>query len=242
MNMNNIDYILIIILLIIMIVIIRYFFIKLKQRKEIEGFNTNNKYLSVSFADVSEPYQYPFMLKDLITTSYCRLIIDKCRDRLVDSEVVGGKHKNIRNSKQCWIPKDDPIVKPIFNAVSNYFNIPFENAEDLQVVRYLPDQYYNEHHDACCDGSDKCLTFIKRGGQRILTVLIYLNNEFESGHTYFKNLDLRIKPSTGSAIVFFPLAQGTNKCHPYALHAGTPVTKGQKWIANIWFRERKFTS
>ena len=154
--------------------------------------------------------------------------------------MVGGKIDNVRNSKQHWIVKNDELVKPIFERVSKMFNIPFENAEDLQVVRYLPNQYYREHHDSCCDNNKACTTFLSKGGQRILTVLIYLNDDFTDGHTYFKNLDMKLKVPSGDAIVFFPLAKNTSKCHPLALHAGMPVTSGEKWIANLWFREHKF--
>ena len=128
------------------------------------------------------------------------------------------------------------MVKPLFEKISQMYKIPFENAEDLQVIRYLPSQYYKEHHDSCCDDNSQCQEFVRRGGQRTITVLIYLNNEFGDGNTYFKNLDLKLKPPTGDAIVFFPLAKDTDKCHPYALHAGLPVTSGEKWVANLWFR------
>lgn len=194
----------------------------------------------LAYANINDPYEKPSILKNFITKEKCNQIINSVQNKLIDSEVVGGKHKNIRNSQQYWISKNDPLVKPMFEKVSKMFNIPFENAEDLQVVRYMPNQYYNEHHDSCCDNNEKCMDFIKRGGQRMLTVLIYLNNEFGEGNTYFKNLNLKVKPPTGDAIVFFPLAKGTNKCHPLALHAGMPVSQGAKWVANLWFREGKF--
>ena len=197
---------------------------------------------NLGYANISDPYTKPFVLEQFLTRSHAKQIIDYSKDKLVDSEVIGGKHKNIRNSQQHWIPKDNLLVKPLFDKVSKMFNIPFENAEDLQVVRYRPNQYYNEHHDSCCDNNEKCVEFFNRGGQRIITVLIYLNNEFGDGNTYFKNLNLKFKPPTGDAIVFFPLAQNSNKCHPLSLHAGLPVTSGEKWVANLWFREKKFTA
>ncbi|BCS83404.1 prolyl 4-hydroxylase [Cotonvirus japonicus] len=208
------------------------------QSKKISPFTNLNE--SLSYANNNDPYDMPFIMKEIISKDKCQEIINYSKDKLFDSQVLSGKDTSVRNSQQYWIPKNNNIVKPIFDFVSKNFNIPVENAEDLQVVRYLPNQYYNEHHDSCCDQTDKCHEFINRGGQRILTVLIYLNNEFEGGNTYFKNLDVKIKPKTGDALVFFPLAKNTNKCHPLALHAGMPVTSGQKWIANIWFRERKF--
>jgi prolyl 4-hydroxylase len=231
----------IIIIAIIVVVVLVYYLCKYcAGYQQISHFTPAQSY-QLGYANANDPYDKPFILQHFITPEQCQKIISFTDGKLFDSEVIGGKHKDIRNSQQYWIPKNDPLVKPMFEHVSKMFNIPFENAEDLQVVRYLPNQYYNEHHDACCDNNDKCLEFVRKSGQRVLTVLIYLNNEFEDGNTYFKNLNLKVKPPTGDAIAFFPLAKGTNKCHPLALHAGMPVSSGTKWVANLWFRESKFT-
>jgi prolyl 4-hydroxylase len=192
------------------------------------------------YANESDEYIKPNIIKNLLSKEECDKIIQYSNDKLIDSEVVSGKDIKIRNSKQTWIKKDDVMIKDIIDRIVKQVGHNLENAEDLQVVRYGPDQYYNEHHDSCCDENGACKEFIKRGGQRILTVLIYLNEGFTDGETYFKNLNLKIKPNVGDAIVFHPLAKDSNKCHPHALHAGLPVTKGQKWIANLWFREMKF--
>lgn len=210
------------------------------KRSQISNFEPMNE--SFSYADTNDQYEKPYVIPNYISSDYCWKLIDYAKDKLFDSEVVGGKNQNIRNSQQCWIHKDHPLVKPLYQKAFQFFHIPIENAEDLQVVRYLPGQYYNEHHDSCCDNNEKCIDFAKKGGQRKLTVLIYLNDQFTDGHTYFKHLNLKLKPPVGSAVVFHPLAKESSKCHPLALHAGMPVSSGEKWIANIWFRENKIIS
>lgn len=238
MNSNAKILIVVIVVVILFLLILCSHCVKGKQISGFEQINHTNKI--DGYSDIKHPYDKPFILKNFITLDHCNKIISYANGKLFDSEVVGGKHTNVRNSQQCWIPKNDPLAKPMFEKVSKMFNIPFENAEDLQVVRYLPNQYYNEHHDSCCDDNDKCIDFAKKGGQRKITVLVYLNNEFDGGNTHFKNLNLKVKPLTGDSVVFFPLAKGTSKCHPLALHAGMPVTSGEKWVANLWFREGKF--
>lgn len=200
-----------------------------------EGYNN-----ILAYAKESDPYDRPYILQNLLTKSQINQIIQYSQDKLEDSEVIGGKYTNIRNSQQTWIPKNHPLVKPLFEKIGQMYNLPFDNAEDLQVVRYKPGQYYNEHHDACCDANDQCKKFVNRGGQRKLTVLIYLNNDFTEGETYFRNLDMKVKPKPGDAIVFHPLAKNSNLCHPLALHAGLSVAGGEKWVCNLWFREGKF--
>jgi prolyl 4-hydroxylase len=229
---------LVILILLILLIAILSVICTCKNGKKVEKMETIKR--DLGYADINSEYQLPYMINNLITPAEINNIINYASSRLVESEVVGGKQNSIRNSYQCWIEKNNPLVKSIFERVSKIVNIPIENAEDLQVVRYFPGQYYNEHHDACCDNTEKCYEFIERGGQRVLTVLTYLNREFTEGETYFKNLDLKIKPAPGDAVVFYPLAHNSTKCHPLALHAGLPVTSGEKWICNIWFRENKF--
>lgn len=200
----------------------------------------NINYDELNYADDNDEYNYPFILNNLLAPDYLEKIKEKSLNSLIDSMVVSGKIDSIRNSKQTWINKNDPLVKPIFEHLSKFFNIPFENAEDLQIVRYLPNQYYKDHHDSCCDKVNECNDFVKRGGQRILTVLIYLNDNFKGGETNFTNLNIKYKAKPGDAIVFYPLNKQGKYCHPKALHAGLPVTQGEKWIANVWFREREF--
>ena len=212
-----------IIVIIIVIIIIVGICLLTKCCKKTEKFTE-----TLGYANDDDPYDHRFILENLISKEHAENIINYSKDKLIDSEVVGGKAKSVRNSQQTWISKNHELVKPIFEYISKAYNIPFENAEDLQVVRYQPGQYYNEHHDSCCDNNDKCREFISRGGQRRLTVLVYLNDGFGDGHTYFRNLDLKVKPGIGDAVVFYPLAKNSNKCHPFALHAGTNVTSKEK--------------
>ena len=194
----------------------------------------------LEYSDIKDPWILPEIIPNILYQEDCKNIINHVKNKLNDSEILSGKNESIRKSQQTWIKKNDTIAEPIYKFISNKYNIPIENAEDLQIVRYLPGNYYNEHHDSCCDNHQNCYDFIKRGGQRILTVLIYLNNEFTDGETFFPKLNKKYKPKTGDGIVFYPVAQNTNKCHPLALHAGLPVTSGEKYVCNLWFRENKF--
>ena len=125
-----------------------------------------------------------------------------------DSRILGDTlDTTIRKSKSTWLYKDDPIIMKIMVKISGIVKLPIENAEALQVVKYEPSGYYNEHHDSCCDGHHLCTEFIKRGGQRIKAVLIYLNDEFTEGATNFPVLNKKFKPPKYSAVVFNPFLQ-----------------------------------
>jgi prolyl 4-hydroxylase len=158
------------------------------------------------------------------------------------SAVVGVEgYDDSRTSETAWIPKSDIVARKILEKAASLTGKNIECCEDLQVVRYKPGTFYRAHHDSCCDGTDACVEFECRGGQRVGTLLVYLNEEFTDGETHFPDHgDLKIKAPPGSAIFFKPMASDVAKCHPKALHAGLPISTGTKYVCNAWIREEKF--
>jgi len=146
-----------------------------------------------------------------------------------------------RTSETAWIKKDDPVARKIFEKASQLSGKPMNCCEDLQVVRYKPGTFYRAHHDSCCDDSKGCADFETRGGQRVATLLVYLNDDFTDGETHFPDHDdLKLKAPPGSAIFFRPMGSDEAKCHPKALHAGLPISSGTKYVCNAWVRENNF--
>jgi prolyl 4-hydroxylase len=195
-----------------------------------------------NFGYDSDPKEYiePKVYPNFITDEEATYILNQSKLKFEDSTVVGGHNFNIRKSKTCWLSKSDNKIKNIIQRVCNIGNYPFKNCEDSQVVKYDPNGYYNEHHDSCCDNNDKCIEFNDRGGNRIVTMVIYLNDGFDGGATRFVNLNKNIKPNKNSGILFYPMNKKGDKCHDNALHAGLPIVSGQKYIANVWIREHDF--
>lgn len=75
-------------------------------------------------------------------------------------------------------------------------------------------------------------------GQRVGTLILYLADVEEGGATYLPTLDMAVHPRRGMALWFDYCDNG--KTDPRSLHGGTPIIRGEKWIATKWFRERPF--
>lgn len=219
------------IIIVFIFIFITNYFIKNK-----ENFNNTIQ----GYSDENSNWIEPKIFKNLITKEDADYIIQKSEKLFTTSQIMSGIDTNIRKSETAWIDKSDPIIYKIIKKVCDINNLPIDNAEPLQIVRYGPSGYYNEHHDACCDENEECRNFIKFGGQRQKTMVIYLTDDFEGGGTIFPKLNKIIKPNRCDGILFNPLETGTSKCHPKALHAGMPVKSGIKYIANVWIREDKF--
>ena len=119
--------------------------------------------------------------------------------------------------------------------------------EEPQLVRYAPGQYFNWHYDAVPP------TLLNNGGQRVATLLVYLNDVPGGGRTAFRDLRaggtdaggkplrLAVAPKKGRAILFFP-ATGDGVPDERTLHAGEPTHAGEdKWIAQLWTHEGPYS-
>jgi prolyl 4-hydroxylase len=222
--MNKKIIILSIIIIIISYIIYLYFF------------NKKDRYIDIPDYTIQE---FP----DFLTSEECDKIIELTDGNLVPSKVYTSNDDLIntvsRTSKQTWL-KDikDPLIKKISDKVSNITNIKHSNNnfyEDLQVVNYSEGGFFVPHYDPC-DGDKKyCSRMNGSLGPRLLTFLIYLNDEFNGGETEFPLINKKVTPKKGKAVLFYNIGDD-GRIIKQSLHTGKPVIGGNKWIANKWIR------
>jgi prolyl 4-hydroxylase len=202
---------------------------------------TPSQNLERGFTEEDAKWEEPQIVNGVLTPEECQYIIDKATPLFARSTVVGSSGiDSSRTSLTAWIPKSDPVAQKVFAKALEFTGKTLAECEDLQVVKYDPGTFYREHHDSCCDGTQGCIDFEKEGGQRVATLLVYLNSDFKDGETHFPKLNLKLKADPGSGILFRPLGSDEAKCHPKALHAGLPISSGVKYVCNAWVRENKF--
>ena len=76
---------------------------------------------------------------------------------------------------------------------------------------------------------------LAKGGERVLTLLLYLNDDYEGGETEFPVLGERWKGRKGEALFFWNVTPD-GALDERTLHAGLPVTRGEKWILSQWIQ------
>ena len=82
---------------------------------------------------------------------------------------------------------------------------------------------------------------LARSGQRVSTLVMYLNDVPAGGATDFPALGLQVAPRRGNA-VYFEYANQRGQLDHATLHAGTPVEQGEKWVLTKWMRARRFVA
>lgn len=129
----------------------------------------------------------------------------------------------------------DIIVEMIRSRIANHLGAPLVCLEMSQVLHYDVGEEFVLH----CDFLDPQVMReeIARNGQRVVTVLIYLNEDFESGETTFPRLQINHRGRTGDALVFGSLDEA-GRPNPRSQHAGCAPTKGEKWVFSQWVRDR----
>ena len=183
------------------------------------------------------------VLGGLLSDDECEALMAAARPRMSRSLTVatqtGGQEVNAdRTSQGMFFTRGEgELVARIEQRIARLVRWPVERGEGLQVLRYVPGTEYKPHYDYFDPEQPGTATLLQRGGQRVGTVVIYLNEPERGGATSFPDVGLQVAPKRGNA-VFFSYA----RAHPgtRTLHGGAPVLAGEKWIATKWLRERVF--
>ena len=133
---------------------------------------------------------------------------------------------------------ENELVYRVETRIAKLFRWPVKHGEGLQVLRYTKGAQYLPHFDYFDPREAGTSALLARGGQRVATLIMYLNTPESGGATVFPDLGLKVKPQRGQA-VFFSYAEPLPTS--LSLHGGEPVTSGEKWIATKWLRQREFT-
>ena len=162
--------------------------------------------------------------------------------KVVDASVadsIGAHYRTSDGGTILPIMFDFPLIG-ILNKLAAAADLPVSHAEFPAMLRYRPGQEYHPHHDYLEEDQDD-YSKVKACGQRAATLLTYLNDGYEGGETSFPDLNVSYKGNAGDCLYFRNTdLEGTPI--PASLHAGVPVTSGEKWLATSWFREKPFWS
>lgn len=184
------------------------------------------------------------VLGDFLSGEECDGLIEGAKPRMARSLTVatqtGGEELNEdRTSNGMFYSRaENELIARIERRLAQLTRWPVENGEGLQILHYRPGAEYKPHYDYFDPGEPGTPTILKRGGQRVATIIMYLHEPTKGGGTTFPDVKLEVAPKRGNAVFF-----SYNRPHPItrSLHGGAPVIEGEKWIATKWLREGKFT-
>lgn len=105
-------------------------------------------------------------------------------------------------------------AKEFYNKEQEHF--AYVQDEGFQVLKYKPGCFYKEHVDS---GPNV---------YRIISTVLFLNDNYEGGELYFPRQDRTIKGSAGECVVFPSIYT-----HP---HIAKEIKEGTKYTCVTWWR------
>ncbi len=179
----------------------------------------------------------------LLSDEECDAIVAAAVPRLTRSETVqmdtGGSEVHVaRTSRGMFFERgENEVCARIEARLATLLRWPVINGEGLQVLHYLPGAEYQPHHDYFDPTKAGTVPILSRGGQRVASIVMYLNSPQKGGGTTFPDVGLEVGPVKGNAVFF-----SYDRPHPStkSLHGGAPVIAGEKWVATKWLRESEF--
>lgn len=174
-----------------------------------------------------------------MTAAQCDWIVGLARDRLQRATTrtgyagPGAVSPGRTNSAFDFSPFDmDCIVALLRERIAALLNMPVAAMEPPQLLHYAPGQSFAAHVDTLPPAD-------RASGERIATFLVYLNDGFDAGETWFLKPDLRLKPGKGGAL-YFANVDLAGRPDPETVHAGLAPEGGEKWLFSQWIRARTF--
>jgi len=185
------------------------------------------------------------VVDNFLTPEECETLIALSKVKLERSEVIDpvtGESVIIheRSSEGCYFQREeDEFIKKLDTRISELMNWPVENGEGIQILHYSLGGEYRPHFDYFPVEQTGSAQHIAKGGQRVATLVMYLNNVESGGETIFPEVGLKVVPRQGSA-VYFSYCNSLGQIDPATLHGGEPIITGDKWIATKWMRQNSY--
>ncbi|MGH8796712.1 MAG: 2OG-Fe(II) oxygenase, partial [Caldimonas sp.] len=179
----------------------------------------------------------------LLSDDECEQMIELARARLARSETVqtdtGTSEVNAaRTSDGMFFERGEfALCARIEARMAALLRWPVENGEGLQVLRYRPGAEYKPHYDYFDPAQPGTAALLRRGGQRVASLICHLSTPERGGATVFPDIGFDVAPVKGNAVFF---SYDRPHAETRTLHGGAPVTAGEKWVATKWVRERRF--
>jgi hypothetical protein len=175
--------------------------------------------------------------ENFISDDTCDWLIERARSKLgpartYNSSPVSGEGaldgKSIARHSAAG-PELDLVLLPVLQRIAALTGIAMNGMEPTSILHYAAGEEYQPHFDFLDPALPAFATKIAASGQRFVTVLIYLNDDFEGGETEFPKIGYRYKGRKGDALMFRNIDR-FGAPDRMTLHAGLPPTRGEKWL------------
>ncbi len=174
-------------------------------------------------------------------SGFSEWLIDRAKDRLEAAFANDAGGQAVRTASTCAFgPQERDLVLAILQErAARLLGVPVACHEPPNAISYEPGQEYRPHADFIEPSVPQFQAELEQLGQRVATVVTYLNEDFDGAETVFPDLDVTFRGAPGDAVYFANvLADGSPDY--LTSHAALPPTRGRKWVLSQWIRAKPF--
>jgi prolyl 4-hydroxylase len=181
---------------------------------------------------------------DFVTDTVCAWLIERARPdlkRALIYDPVGGQdiadHMRTNSAAGFDLMNADLVQIAVQTRMSAATGVPIAHMEGPTVLHYAPGEQITNHYDFVNPRIPNYQAEIERRGQRIITFLVYLNDDYEGGETDFPTLGFRYRGGRRDGL-FFTNALPNGEADLRMVHAGLPPKDKEKWLMSQFIRNR----
>lgn len=186
----------------------------------------------------------PFLgqLDDLLTSEECQYLATSAeRGCYVAGRLFPVDDNQAQKSSEgnrSLAKSADSTLLMLVEKIADLVGLSLDQAEPLQFERYGPERICCEYYDAWDLSSQEGLVACQFGGQRVVTIAIYIKIADEGGGARFPMLGIDVAPKIGRAVILNTATHNYTRPHPNSLRTEMPVIHGEQTVCYIHFRAR----
>ena len=212
-----------------------------KEPKQIDYNYFYNNPIAKKALQIKYPFTQIYSYKNFLTKKECSTLIDYIDTSAIRSPLANDEDEyetsDYRTSQTAdldYFPSE--LIFDIDEKIERLIELDPFLGEGMQAQKYDPGQYYKEHWDFFPpDNKKEYEVYCEWMGQRTWTTMMYLNDVEKGGETYFKKLNLKIKPEQGLLIAWNNLYRN-GKPNYKTMHEALPPTIENKYVITKWWR------
>ena len=186
-----------------------------------------------------------WIAEKLATRELCAWLIERGQGKFTPSMMFTGQKAVFHATRTCSdfsfsLIEGGVMMLLLRTRVSLLTGLGTEQMEPPQIFHYATGQGIDAHYDSLYDGKTAYGREGNYHGDRLATLLMYLNDDYDGGVLQFVKVGYEYRGATGDAIFFASLRGG--KFDEKAFHGATTVTRGEKYILSQWIHDRPFAA
>jgi prolyl 4-hydroxylase len=186
-----------------------------------------------------------WLAENFATPQLCAWLVKRAMGNFTPSMMFTGQKAVFHATRTCSdfsfsLVEGGCVMLILRTRISLLTGLRTEQMEPPQIFHYATGQGIDPHYDSVYDGEHGYGRHGDYHGDRLATLLMYLNDDYDGGVLQFVRVGYSYRGRAGDAIFFASLREG--KRDERAEHGATTVTRGEKFILSQWIHDRPFAA